>query len=123
MDTEKCIMQKCSVGFVKKVIDHAENNFAAVIEDGLELIPQHDIRIYDETHITHAIANICKLCKQCNENHSEKCVLSLCRRSLENAVLKENVNYPGNVLMYIVEVSKQNSYIGKIISDDYQKLD
>lgn len=119
INTDKCSSRKCNVGFSKEVINYAENNSAKVLADGDKLIPKDDLKYYKEDLIADGIAQICKLCKECNENHSEQCIISLCRRSLENTVLKDNAVYPGNILMYIMEVSKQNQAFAGMIKTAY----
>ncbi|MDF2523264.1 MAG: hypothetical protein K0R31_905 [Clostridiales bacterium] len=120
-NTDSCTKSKCFVGFAEKVITHAKDNSVQVIEDGEKLIPKDDMKYYREDLIASAIAEVCKLCKECKENHSEKCIISLCRRSLEHAVLKENTTYPGNVLMYLVGVSNQNPSFADLIKSEYAK--
>lgn len=120
-NTDNCIKSKCDVGFSEKIINHAKEHSVKVIEDGETLIPKDDMKYYREDLIADSIAEVCKLCKQCRENHSEQCIISLCRRSLENAVLKENTPYPGSVLMYLVGVSKQNPSFAEMIRSAYEK--
>lgn len=74
---------------------------------------------YEKNAIATGIASVCRLCKDCRENHSENCIVSLCRRSLESTHLKEEVEYPGNVLMYIVNVAKQDSSFADKIKTEY----
>jgi len=84
-------------------------------------IPKADMKYYREDLIANSIAEVCKLCNECRENHNEQCVISLCRHSLENTVLKENLVYPGNVLMYLIGVSKQNPAFAEMIKSWYKK--
>jgi hypothetical protein len=108
INTDECQKNKCNVGFALKTIDYAKENSVIRIEDGESLIPKQDMKYYKDELIAKSIAEVCKLCKECRENHSEHCIISFCRRSLENTVLKENTPYPGNVLMYLMGVYKQN---------------
>ncbi|MDF2519418.1 MAG: hypothetical protein K0R84_46 [Clostridia bacterium] len=117
--TDNCSSRKCNIAFAKEVVNYAEASSALIMQDGERLIPKQDVKYYKEELIADGIANICKLCKECRENHSEECVISLSRRSLENTILKENVEYPGNILMYIMEVSKQNEEFAQMISAAY----
>lgn len=119
INTDKCSSRKCNVGFSKEVINYAKNNSAKILTDGDKLIPKNDLKYYKEDLIADGIAQICKLCKECRENHSEQCIISLCRRSLENTILKDNAVYPGNILMYIMEVSKQNQTFAGMIKAAY----
>lgn len=118
-NTENCSSRKCNIGFAKEVINHAKTASVQALPDGDKLIPKHDVKYYKEEMVADGIANICKLCKECRANHSEQCIISLSRRSLENTILKENVHYPGNILMYIMEVSKQSEDFANMISAAY----
>lgn len=120
-DTEDCVKNKCYIGFSEKVISYAKENSVVSIDDGDKLIPRNDMKYYKEELIAESIAEVCKLCKQCRENHSEQCIISLSRRSLENAVLKENTPFPGSVFMYLMEVSKQNPGFAAKIKLAYEK--
>ena len=80
------------------------------------------MKIYEENAIAKSIASVCKLCKECKENHSENCIVSLSRRSLESTILKEEVVYPGNVLMYLFDVAKENSNFTDKIKVEYNQL-
>lgn len=120
-NTDDCVKSKCYVGFSEKVVNHAKENSVIAIEDGESLIPKNDMKYYREELIADSIAEVCKLCKQCRENHSEQCIISLCRRSLENAILKENTPYPGSVLMYLMGVSKQNPSFAEMIKTAYER--
>lgn len=120
-NTEDCVKNKCYIGFSEKVIRYAQENSVVSIADGEKLIPHNDMKYYKEELIAESIAEVCKLCKQCRENHSEQCIISLSRCSLENAILKENTPYPGSVLMYLMEVSKQNPGFAEKIKLAYSK--
>lgn len=120
-NSDGCTKSRCYVGFSEKIINHAKENSVKAVEDGESLIPKDDMKYYREELIADSIAEVCKLCKQCRENHSEQCIISLSRRSLENAVLKENTTYPGSVLMYLMEVSKQNPSFAEMIKTAYER--
>lgn len=117
--TEKCNYRKCNIGFAKYVVENIKDKSIKSIEDGENLIPKDDLKYYDEKIIARGIANICKLCKDCNENHSENCVVALTRRSLEYTQLKDKIAYPGNVLMYLMNVSKQKPEFAEDIKQEY----
>ena len=117
--TEKCNYRKCNIGFAEYVVKNIKENSIKSIEDGENLIPKNDLKYYDEKIIARGIANICKLCKDCNENHSENCVVALIRRSLEYTQLKDKIEYPGNVLMYLMNVSKQKPEFAELIKQEY----
>jgi hypothetical protein len=120
-DSDGCRKNRCYIGFAENIINHAKENSIIALEDGDKLIPKDDMKYYREDLIAKSIAEVCKLCKQCRENHSEHCIISLCRHSLENTVLKENTPYPGNVLMYLMGVSKQNPAFAEMIKLAYEE--
>lgn len=121
LNTEKCSRSQCNIGFSKFLLNYAKDNSAAVLEDGARLIPRDDFKYYSEELIADSIGEVCKLCKECRENHSEQCIISLCRRSLESTLLSEHIEYPGNILMYMVEVSKQNEGLANLIKTAYSR--
>jgi hypothetical protein len=85
------------------------------------IIPTQDMKYYKDVLIARSIAEVCKLCKECRDNYSEQCIVSLCRRSLENTVLRENTPYQGNVLMYLMGVHKQNPTFAEQIKLAYKE--
>lgn len=121
LNTNECQKSKCNVGFAYNTINYANEKSVIRIEDGENLIPTQDMKYYKDELIAKSIAEVCKLCKDCRENHSEQCIVSLCRRSLENTVLKENTPYPGNVLMYLMRVSIQNPTFAELIKLAYEE--
>lgn len=120
--TSQCITLKCNIGFALNAIKAAKINGQQAIKDGSKLIPQNDIKVYDENLIAKSIASVCMLCKECKKGHSENCIVSLSRRSLENTLLTEDVIYPGSVLMYIVNVAKQNPILSDKIKTEYTQI-
>ena len=121
--TEKCNSRMCNIGFAKYVVENIKDNSIKSIEDGENLIPKNDTKYYDEKIIARGISSICKLCKECNENHNENCVIALIRRSLEYTQLKDKISYPGNMLMYLMNVSKQKAEFAKLIKQEYMHME
>ncbi|MFT8313817.1 MAG: hypothetical protein ABF633_06110 [Clostridium sp.] len=120
--SEKCNYRKCNIGFADYVAKNIKNNFTYSIEDGESLIPRDDLKYYDEKIIARGIANICRLCKECNENHSENCVIALIRRSLEYTQLRDKTAYPGNVIIYLMNVSEQKPEFAELIRQEYTSI-
>lgn len=120
--TENCNYRKCNIGFAKYVVENIKDKSIQSIEDGENLIPKDDLKYYEDKIIARGIANICKLCKECNVNHSENCVVALIRRSLEYTQLKDKIEYPGNILMYLMNVSQQNTKFAELIKQEYTHL-
>lgn len=121
--TEQCNYRRCNIGFVNYVAKNIKNNSTYSITDGESLIPKSDVKYYEEKVIAHGIANVCRLCKNCNENHSENCVISLIRRSLEYTQLRDRIVYPGNVIMYLMNVSKQKPELAELIKEEYMRIE
>lgn len=121
--TEKCSWRTCNIGFVQYVAKNIKNNSTNVIEDGENLIPKSDFKYYDEKVIARGIANTCRLCKECNENHNENCVIALIRRSLEWTQLRYRIEYPGNVLTYLMNVSNEKPQFAKLIKEEYTRIE
>lgn len=118
--TTQCKKTECNIGFTLSMLEVIKA--PARIDNGLSLIPKEDTKYYDTKEIAGNVASICKLCKECNERHSELCSISLARKSLEGIVLKELVVFPGNILSYIINVSKQNAEFANLIMEEYQRL-
>lgn len=121
--TENCNYRKCNIGFAKYVIENVRDKSIKSIDDGENLIPKDDLKYYDEKIVASGIANICKLCKECNTNHTENCVIALTRRSLEYTQLKDKIEYPGNVLMYLMNVSNQKTEFAELIKKEYMSIE
>lgn len=117
-----CIKAKCNVGIALSMVSSIKENGLTVVKDGLQLIPKDDMKPYDNTVMARCIASICKLCKECNEKHNENCTVSLARKSLENIVLREMINYQGNILTYIIDVSKENPSFANLIQKEIKQL-
>lgn len=120
--SEKCSYRKCNIGFADYVAKNIKNNSTYSIADGESLIPKDDLKYYDEKIVARGIANICRLCKECNENHSEDCVIALIRRSLEYTQLRDKITYPGNVIIYLMNVSKQKPELAELIKQEYMSI-
>lgn len=120
--SEKCNYRKCNIRFVEYVAKNIKKNSTYAIEDGENLIPKDDFKYYDEKIIAKGIANICRLCKECNENHSENCVIALMRRSLEYTQLKDKIEYPGNIILYLMNIAKQKSEFAELIKEEYVRI-
>jgi len=121
--TTKCVRAKCNVGFAFNLTELMQENKKLIVEDGLKLIPRADTKYYDARMIARCIAAICKLCKGCNTNHTELCAISLARKSIEGVILKESLDFPGNVLTYFVNVSEQNADFANLIMEEFKRLD
>ncbi len=121
LNTSHCEKSQCLVGFTKNLFDLTEKNGTRILKNGESLIPQFDVRNYREELIADTIAEVCNLCAECRENHNEECVISLARRSLEIAVLPENALFHGSVLMYLMDVSKQNPQLAEMIKAKYME--
>lgn len=120
--TSQCVPSRCNIGFASNAIKAAKINGQQVINDGVNLMPKNDMKVYDENLIAKSIASVCKLCKECKGGHSENCIVALSRRSLERTHLKDDVVYPGNVLMYLLNVSKQDSSFSDKIKAEYDQI-
>ncbi|MHC1685116.1 MAG: hypothetical protein AB6733_19640 [Clostridiaceae bacterium] len=120
--TEKCNYRKCNIGFAKYVSNNIKDDAKKSIDDGESLIPKDDFKYYDEKVIAKGIASICRLCKECNENHTENCVVALLRRTLEYTQLKDKIEYPGNILLYLMNVAKQKPELAELIKHEYSAI-
>lgn len=122
-ETEMCNYRKCSIGFTKYIVKNVKENSIRSIEDGESLLPKDDLKYYEEKMVAGGIANICRLCKECNENHSENCVIALMRSSLEYTQLKGRIEYPGNIIMYLINLTKQKPELAELIKQEYMCIE
>lgn len=113
-----CVKAKCNIGFALNALNLTKNNGFTIVNDGLQLIPKDDMKHYDRLIAARCIAAICKTCKQCMKGHNENCNISLARRSIESIVLKEIIDYPGNILTYIVKVAEQDQDFADLIQKE-----
>ncbi|KNF07636.1 hypothetical protein CLPU_14c00540 [Gottschalkia purinilytica] len=120
--TEKCSYRECNIGFADYVVQNIKNKSVYFIADGESLIPKSDFKYYDEKAIASGIANICRLCKECNEKHNEDCIIALTRRTLEYTQLKNKIAYPGNVILYLMNVSKERPEFSELIKQEYVRI-
>lgn len=121
-NTPDCEKENCNVGFSMTMMEHMKEGKGKILKNGLSLLPKEDTKYYDEDKIARSIASICKLCKGCNSYHTELCAISLARKSIEGTVLKELLPYPGNVLVYIINVAKQNKNFSDQIMQEFQEM-
>jgi len=121
-NTSNCVKTNCNVGFSIIMMEYVKKEKGKILKEGFSLVPKEDAKYYDENKIARSIASICKLCKECNEHHTELCIISLARKSIEGTVLKEIMLYPGNVLVYIINVAKQNKIFSDQIMEEFRKL-
>lgn len=121
--TEDCIKSKCNIGFALSAMESIQKNGMSVIQDGFRLIPKEDMKHYEKSIIARCTAAICKTCKQCMERHNEYCSISLARRSIESIVLKEMIDYPGNMLAYIIKVAEQDQDFADLIRKEIKALE
>lgn len=59
------------------------------------------------------------VCKECNQSHDDNCTISLARQSLERTYLMNDVDFPGSVLMYLFNISKQDQDLADKIRGEY----
>lgn len=121
-ETSQCVPSRCNIGFALNAIKAAKSNGQQIIEDGIKLIPKDDIKLYNQDMIAKGIAGICRVCRECREKHDENCIISLSRKSLERTQLSEDVVYPGNVLMYLINVAKQDQSFSDKIKNEYNNM-
>ena len=121
-NTSQCIPSKCNIGFAKNAVEAAKENGLKIIGDGIKLIPKNDIKLYNKDLIAKSIASVCRLCKECKQDHDENCIISLSRKSLESTYFKDDVIYPGNILMYLVNVAKQDQKFADKIKAEYDEI-
>lgn len=119
--TDQCVKEKCYVGFAQNMIEFSKKGSAPSIPNGHQMVPLDDMKLYREDQITDAIAQVCKVCHECKNRHTEDCLVSMVRRSLENAVFQDNTVYKGSVLMYLMDLSRQEPRLAAMIKEAYME--
>lgn len=117
----RCNKSKCLIGFSKAVNKFVQMKNIYNIENGAQMIPRIDLKVYDEDALKEALLEILMQCQNCRDNHDEDCVVNLVRSALELALIGEAIEYKGNVLTYIMDLSKINQDKGREIMELYKK--
>lgn len=117
-----CQGKDCLIGFAKIVSEYANCKKALSIPDGIKLVPTRDYKLYDADMVATALASINNECKNCMDNHDDNCVVNIIRSSLEVALFGEHVEFTGNPLIYVMNLSKINPTLGDKVMQEYRAL-
>lgn len=112
----------CLAGFSQKCIEHLANGSGPRIKDGRSKLPITDLKMYEKEDAAVIIALVCKMCHNCEDNHSEDCVISLCRRAMEYAVTGEELVYKGSSLMYLKELENYDITLSQMVMNEFRQL-
>lgn len=115
-DTPDCREAACLTGFARKVLKFAASRGILDIPGAAKLLPDQDFKPYYPEMIAAGLAETCRQCRECRDNHSPDCVISLVRRSLENMILTENIDYPGSVFAYLAAVKEKNPDLAAMLA-------
>ncbi len=116
-----CKPATCIIGFASRSLKFSLQKGILDIPGSGGHIPQSDMKPYFVDNIVPALAETCLQCRECRDNHNPDCVISLTRTCLENTILEKNIEYPGNVFMYLAMVKEQDSGIAKMLAEEMQK--
>ncbi|HHW45220.1 MAG TPA: hypothetical protein GXX25_15710 [Desulfotomaculum sp.] len=116
-----CRPDNCLVGFARKVLKFARQKNVLDIPGAVKLIPQHDFKPYEQEVVAAGLAETCRQCRECRDNHSPDCVIALVRTCLENAILTENIDYPGSVFLYLARIKEQNPELAATLARELKK--
>lgn len=119
---EGCEKEKCLAGFSQRCLESYLQGNGPRIENGLERIPTGDLKVYDREDAALIIAIACKWCHDCENDHSEDCVVSLCRRAMEFGITGDEITYKGNGLAYLKELGEMNAEFCGLVMDHYRQL-
>ncbi len=117
----RCDETGCLVGFSQKCLDHYHNGEVR-IAGGVSRIPVDDLKAYDKEDGARVIAIACKWCRNCEGNHSEDCVVALCRRSMEFATIGKELEYKGSSLLYLKELAENDSELSQMVMSEFSGL-
>ncbi|AGK99796.1 hypothetical protein [Desulfoscipio gibsoniae] len=116
-----CKPAACMVGFALRSLQFARQKGILDIPGARKHITQSDMKHYFVENIVPALAQTCLQCRECRDNHSSDCVISLARTCLENTILEKNIEYPGNVFMYLAMVKEQDPEIARMLAKEMQR--
>ena len=116
--TQECKPATCIVGFALRSLQFARQKGILDIPGAARHIPRSDMKHYFVGNIIPALGETCRQCRECRDNHSPDCVIALTRTCLENAILPENISYPGSIFMYLAALKQQDPEVAKMLADE-----
>lgn len=119
--TAECKPAACIVGFALRSLQFAKQKGILDIPGAAKHIPKSDMKHYFVGNIIPALGETCRQCRECRDNHSPDCVIALTRTCLENAILPENIPYPGSIFMYLAALKKQDQEIAAMLADSLKQ--
>ncbi len=118
--SSECKPAACMIGFALRTLEFAKQKGILDIPGAMNHIPKSDMKHYFVENIIPALAETCLQCKECRDNHSPDCVIALARTCLERTILENNIDYPGNVFMYLAKVKEQDRNIASMLAEELQ---
>ncbi len=118
-----CDNSRCLVGFSKKCLGHYITGRGPRIQNGRNDLPSSDMKFYEKEDAAKIIAIACKMCRNCHDDHSEDCVVSLCRRAMEYGTMGKELDYKGSSLVYLKELEENNFELNKLVMIEFKQLD
>ena len=116
----KCEEKSCLIGYARNSTAECRIAKRTGIPGGFENIPPCDIRGgYDEYNVLHAIAHLLLQCKGCKEDHYNNCLINVVRSCLEVIEFGEEQEYRGNVIEYMMLLSRKDKVKAEIIKEEY----
>ena len=116
----QCAEKECLVGYARNATAECRLSKRTGIVNGFENIPPCDIRGgYDEDNVLNVIAHLLVQCKSCKEEHYDNCLINIVRSSMEVIEFGEEQNYTGNVIEYLMSISRKYPVKADIIKEEY----
>lgn len=100
----ECQHENCTIGYAKQCIKNYWKEPKKEVPDGAEHVPTTDFKVFDETELETAIANILKECKDCKGEHTENCIINVIRNCYEVGLFGDVQAFEGSVLQYLMFV-------------------
>lgn len=119
--SSECIKSRCLAGFSSIVVEFYQNKGKLNIPGAETLVPGDDFKVYDRDLIASSIGETCRLCRQCRDNHSDDCVISLIRNSMETAFWGEIIPYPGNIIEYLQLIKERDMELADYVLTSYKR--
>lgn len=117
-----CDETGCLVGFVQKCMEQYKAAKKPIIKDGIANLPLNDYKMYELEDAAKIIAIACKWCHNCKDEHSEDCIVAICRRAMEFATIGNEFTFQGSTLIYLKDLDEKNPELCQLVMQELQNL-
>lgn len=116
-----CEKQSCIIGYAQNCITKCFKDGVTFVENGTDLIPSADMKLYKEEELENGIAHILKQCRSCQEEHFDNCIISVLRNCYEIGLFGEPQQYEGSNFRYLNQIHNLKPDIAASIIEEFHK--